>query len=109
MLRRFSVWAVDETHNWGSTVAFWRDLGYELEFETDHNLGRLRHPLGGPYIFIAERPQGHTLQVTLGLAVEDFSFCWVICPRLCQGTHSEQAAHDAAGLFVALAGVHGLD
>jgi hypothetical protein len=21
-----------ETHNWGSTVAFWRDLGYELEF-----------------------------------------------------------------------------
>jgi hypothetical protein len=48
-----------ETHNWGSTVAFWRDLGYELKFETDHNSGRLRHPRGGPYIFVAERPHDH--------------------------------------------------
>lgn len=24
-----------ETHNWGKTVAFWQDLGYELEFETE--------------------------------------------------------------------------
>ena len=62
-----------ETHNWGSTVAFWRDLGYELEFETDHNSGRLRHPSGGPYIFVAERPQDHSLQVILGLTVEDAS------------------------------------
>jgi hypothetical protein len=60
-----------ETHNWGSTVAFWQDLGYALEFETDHNSGRLRHPKGGPYIFIAERPAGHALQVVLGLAVAD--------------------------------------
>jgi hypothetical protein len=36
-----------ETHNWGTTVAFWKDLGYELEFETDHHSGRLRHPSGG--------------------------------------------------------------
>lgn len=60
-----------ETHNWGSTVAFWRDLGYEVEFETDHNSGRLRHPGGGPYIFVAERPQAHPLQVTLGIAIND--------------------------------------
>ena len=60
-----------ETHNWGGTVAFWSDLGYELEFETDHNSGRLRHPLGGPYIFVAERPRDHSLQVILGIAVED--------------------------------------
>ncbi len=33
-----------ETHNWGKTVAFWKDLGYELEFETDHHSGRLRQP-----------------------------------------------------------------
>ena len=45
-----------ETHNWGSTVAFWQDLGYQLEFETDHHSGRLRHPSGGPSIFVAERP-----------------------------------------------------
>lgn len=48
-----------ETHNWGKTVAFWRDLGYEVEFETDHHSGRLRHPRGGPYLFIAERPHDH--------------------------------------------------
>ena len=62
-----------ETHNWGSTVAFWRDLGYELEFETDHNSGRLRHSQGGPYIFVAERPHHHPLQVVLGVAVADAS------------------------------------
>lgn len=64
-----------ETHNWGKTVAFWQDLGYELEFETDHHSGRLRHPAGGPYIFVAERPIEHALQVVLGVSVdraEDF-------------------------------------
>jgi len=60
-----------ETHNWGKTVAFWKDLGYELEFETDHQSGRLRHPNGGPYIFVAERPNDHVLQVILGVAVDD--------------------------------------
>jgi len=60
-----------ETHNWGSTVAFWRDLGYELEFETDHHSGRLRHPSGGPSIFVAERPLDVTLRVVLGVAVAD--------------------------------------
>jgi hypothetical protein len=60
-----------ETHNWGRTVAFWRDLGYEIEFETDHHSGRLRHRRGGPYIFIAERPPDHRLQVILGVAVSD--------------------------------------
>lgn len=60
-----------ETHNWGSTVAFWQDLGYELEFETDHHSGRLRHPRGGPYIFVAERPHDQALQVMLSLAVAD--------------------------------------
>jgi hypothetical protein len=58
-----------ETHNWGSMVAFWQDLGYELEFETDHHSGRLRHPSGGPSLFVAERPRDHALQVVLGVAV----------------------------------------
>jgi hypothetical protein len=60
-----------ETYNWGKTVAFWRDLGYVVEFETDHHSGRLRRPDGGPSLFIAERPREHSLQVTLGVAVED--------------------------------------
>jgi hypothetical protein len=58
-----------ETHNWGKTVAFWQDLGYEVEFETDHHSGRLRHPRGGPYLFVAERPHDHPLQLVLGVAV----------------------------------------
>ena len=45
---------VVETHNWGKAVAFWEDLGFKLEFETDHNSGQLRHPAGGPWVFIAE-------------------------------------------------------
>ena len=60
-----------ETYNFGKTVAFWQSLGYELEFETDHHSGRLRHPAGGPYLFIAERPPEHALQVVLGLSVEN--------------------------------------
>jgi hypothetical protein len=62
-----------ETHNWGKTAAFWLDLGYVVEFETDHNSGRLRHPDGGPYLFIAERPQGRILQTILGVTVTDAS------------------------------------
>src|SRR5215471_445420 len=58
-----------ETHNWGKTVAFWKSLGYELEFETDHHSGQLRHPAGGPALFIAERPPGQALQVVPGVKV----------------------------------------
>jgi hypothetical protein len=45
-----------ETRNWGKTVAFWQALGYQVEFETGRNSGRLEHPAGGPYLFIVERP-----------------------------------------------------
>jgi hypothetical protein len=65
-----------ETHNWGKTVAFWQHLGYELEFETDHHSGRLKHPRGGPYLFIAERPRAQALQVQPVLSVPDAArFC----------------------------------
>ncbi len=60
-----------ETHNWGKSVAFWTSLGYELELETDHHSGRLRHPAGGPYLFIAERPPGQVLKVIPVLSVGD--------------------------------------
>jgi hypothetical protein len=60
-----------ETHNWGKTVAFWKALGYELEFETDHHSGQLRHPSGGPFLFIAERPEGTPIQVQPVLAAND--------------------------------------
>jgi hypothetical protein len=60
-----------ETGNWGRTVAFWTALGYELEFETDHHSGQLRHPAGGPYLFVAERPGASALQVQPMLGVDD--------------------------------------
>jgi hypothetical protein len=62
-----------ETHNWGKTVAFWQGLGYRLEFETDHHSGQLRHPSGGPYIFVAERPPTQALQIQLAVGVRDAS------------------------------------
>ncbi|WP_437656051.1 VOC family protein [Sorangium sp. So ce1182] len=60
-----------ETHNWGKTVAFWQGLGFELELETDHHSGRLRHPRGGPTIFVAERPPGQALKLVPVVSVAD--------------------------------------
>jgi hypothetical protein len=60
-----------ETHNWGKAVSFWQALGFELEFETDHHSGQLRHPAGGPYLFIAERPRTQHLQIVPAVAVKD--------------------------------------
>jgi methyltransferase (TIGR00027 family) len=62
-----------ETHDWDRTVAFWKGLGYELEFETGHHAGQLRHPRGGPYIFVAERPPGQPLRIVPAVAVKDAS------------------------------------
>jgi hypothetical protein len=45
-----------ETHNWGRAAGFFRALGYDLEFETDHSSGMLRNG-EGPYVFIAEVPE----------------------------------------------------
>lgn len=44
-----------ETRSYGASAAFWRSLGFESEFETDHGSGQWRHPKGGPYLFIAEQ------------------------------------------------------
>ena len=44
-----------ETHDWKKALAFWQRLGFELEFETDHGSGTLRHPAGGPTVFLAEQ------------------------------------------------------
>lgn len=60
-----------ETHNWGKSVAFWTALGYELEFETDHHSGQLRHPAGGPFLFVAERPASQALEVMPIVGVDD--------------------------------------
>lgn len=60
-----------ETHNWGKTAAFWKSLGYVIDFETDHNSGQLHHPAGGPNLFIAERAPDQPLKIVAGLTVSD--------------------------------------
>lgn len=57
-----------ETHDWAAAVAFWRSLGFELEFETDHHSGMLRNPAGGPTVFLAEQSLEDPLATELYLA-----------------------------------------
>jgi hypothetical protein len=61
-----------ETHSWGKAAKFFQSLGFELEFETDHNSGQLRNG-NGPYVFIAEIPadQAPRMQLALGVTSVD--------------------------------------
>jgi len=58
-----------ETHNWGRSARFFQDLGFTLEFETDHDSGQLRNGVG-PRVFIAEVPENRepSMQVVLKVA-----------------------------------------
>jgi uncharacterized glyoxalase superfamily protein PhnB len=59
-----------ETHNWGKAARFFQALGFELEFETDHNSGQLRNG-DGPYVFIAEIPEDRPTGMQVVLQVPD--------------------------------------
>lgn len=59
-----------ETHNWGRAARFFQALGFQLEFETDHNSGQLRNG-EGPYVFIAEIPPDREPGMQLVLKVPD--------------------------------------
>ena len=59
-----------ETHNWGKAVKFFQALGYQLEFETDHNSGQLRNG-DGPYLFVAEVPEDQPTAVQVIIGVDD--------------------------------------
>jgi uncharacterized glyoxalase superfamily protein PhnB len=65
-----------KTHNWGKAAKFFQTLGFELEFATDHNSGQLRNG-SGPYVFIAEVPEGEELGMQLVLKVADAEACTV--------------------------------
>lgn len=61
-----------ETRNYGATASFWKSLGFDNQFETGHGSGQWAHPNGGPYVFIAERPDPeHVLATYPVLGVED--------------------------------------
>lgn len=55
-----------DTHNWGKSVAFWQELGYEL---VDSLV--LRHPAGGPYIYLLERAENEDLEIRPLVAIDD--------------------------------------
>ncbi|MWA05952.1 VOC family protein [Actinomadura sp. LD22] len=59
-----------ETHNWGKAAGFFRSLGFELEFETDHGSGLLRNG-DGPYLFVAEVPEDREPRARMVLRVPD--------------------------------------
>jgi hypothetical protein len=64
-----------ETHNWGKAAKFFQELGFELEFSTDHNSGQLRNG-DGPSVFIAEIPANREPGMRVVLKVPDAdSFC----------------------------------
>ena len=58
------------THNWGKAARFFQELGYELEFATDHASGQLRNG-DGPYLFIAEVPGDQAPGTRIVLKVPD--------------------------------------
>ncbi len=58
------------THNWGKAAKFFQALGYELEFDTGHASGQLRHD-EGPYVFVAEVPADREPALQLVLRVAD--------------------------------------
>ncbi len=62
-----------ETHNWGKTAKFLQELGFKVEFSTDHGSGMLRNG-DGPYVFSEEVPEDHQpveMQVLLRVADDD--------------------------------------
>lgn len=61
---------VVETHNWGKTAKFFQALGFEIEFETDHNSGQLRNG-DGPAVFVAEVPESQVPEIQIVLKVAD--------------------------------------
>lgn len=58
------------THNWGKSAKFFQSLGYQLEFETDHNSGQFRNSTG-PWVFIAEVPASEPIATQLVMKVAD--------------------------------------
>lgn len=58
------------THNWGQTAKFFKSLGFELEFETDHSSGQLRCG-DGPFVFVAEVPADVETGIQLVLRADD--------------------------------------
>jgi catechol 2,3-dioxygenase-like lactoylglutathione lyase family enzyme len=58
-----------ETHDWGKATAFWRSLGFTLEFETDHHSGGFVAP-NGTRLFLAEQSPQDPVGMDVYLTVD---------------------------------------
>jgi hypothetical protein len=56
------------THNWGKAARFFQALGFDLDFETDHNSGQLSNG-AGPYVCIADVPESQRPEAHIVLKV----------------------------------------
>ena len=63
-----------ETHNWGRTARFFRELGFAIEFETDHGSGLLRCG-DGPCFLVEEVPANHAPGLQVLVRVSDAKTC----------------------------------
>ena len=88
-----------ETHNWGKTVKYWQQIGYEVDLDLGTS-GRMVNAAGGPALFITEMPEGHELSTQIAIRTDEEgwkpeppvevnkdwhdSHCWSIswCPHL---------------------------
>ena len=61
-----------ETHDWERSLEFWQRLGFELEYDTGHQSGALRHPAGGPTVFLAQQSLENpvTTEIYLGATAD---------------------------------------
>lgn len=62
------------THNWGKSAKFFQELGFHVEFETDHGSGMLRNG-EGPYVFLEEVPAEQSLEMQVLLRVGNADEC----------------------------------
>lgn len=62
-----------ETHNWGKSVKFWQELGFELTLDLG-NAGKLDPSAGGPGIFLEEVPESRDRKFQVYWNVPDEGF-----------------------------------
>jgi len=58
------------THNWGKTVKYWQQLGYEVDVDLGTS-GRMVNAAGGPALFITEMPEGHELSTQIAIRTDE--------------------------------------
>jgi catechol 2,3-dioxygenase-like lactoylglutathione lyase family enzyme len=63
-----------ETHDWERSVVFWQELGFKVEFETDHRSGVLVAE-NGTRVFLAEQSLDDPLGADIYLAVDNSVAC----------------------------------